>query len=268
MNKGVKISLIIPAYKKIDFLEAVLESINYQTYRNFEVIVAEDDNTLEEFIQTIRKKLNYTLFHIQQKDEGYQRNKALNNGVKISSGELIVVVDQDCMLHPKFLEAYATNYEKADLFTGRRVNLGKKFTEKVLEKRQRKISLLSLLVSNSSLKKFPDAIYLPWLNLKRNTRVLGSNFGIRRELLLKINGFDEDYIGYGLEDVDLDKRCYFVGARRISMKNKAIQYHLYHPEPQGNTGRYEVNRKIFDEMYKNKRHTCRNGLYKEEKLER
>lgn len=262
MGNNIKISLIIPAYKRIDFLEAVLESINYQTYKNFEVIIAEDDNTLSKFIENIKKRLNYTIFHVQQEDKGYQRNKALNNGVRIANGNLIVVVDQDCMLHPKFLEAYANNYEKADLFTGRRVNLGINFTKKVLEKRIRKFSLVSLFLSDSPLKKFPEAVYLPWLNLKRNSRVLGSNFGIRKELLLKINGFDEEYVGYGLEDVDIDKRCEFIGAKRISMKNKAIQYHLYHAEPQGSMEKFYINKQHFDEILKNKRIKCINGLCK------
>lgn len=102
-----KISLIIPIYKKKEFVEAVLETINFQTYKNFEVIVAEDDNTLGNFIEKIRENLNYKLIHVQQEDKGYRRNTALNNGVKISTGKLIVVVDQDCMLHSKFLEEYA-----------------------------------------------------------------------------------------------------------------------------------------------------------------
>lgn len=257
-----KISLIIPVYKKKEFIKAVLESINFQTYKNFEVIVAEDDNTLEEFIKSLQKNLNYNLIHVQQEDLGYRRNTALNNGVKISTGDLLVVIDQDCMIHPKFLEEYAKNYNKADLFTGRRFNLGKKYSEKILKNKKRTFNLLDLLISDSPIKKFPDAVYFPWLFLKRNSRVLGSNFGIKREFLEKINGFNEDYIGYGLEDVDLDKRVSMAGGKRISMKNKAIQYHLYHPEPQGSKERIKINEDILNNTIKNKAYICKNGLKK------
>ena len=257
-----KISLIIPIYKKKEFIEAVLKSINLQTYKNFEVIVTEDDNILEEFIKGLKKNLTYELIYLQQEDMGYRRNTALNNGVKVSTGEMIVVVDQDCILHPKFLEEYAKNYDKADLFTGRRFNLGKKYTEKVLKNKKRKFNLLELLFSDSPIKKFLDAIYVPWLSLKRNSRVLGSNFGIKKNFLEKINGFNENYIGYGLEDVDLEKRVEIAGGIRISMKNKAIQYHLYHPEPQGNTDRYNINRKILEETIRKKEYICKNGLKK------
>lgn len=257
-----KISLIIPVYKKKEFIEAVLETINFQTYKNFEVIVAEDDNTLGGFIKEVKKKLNYKLIHVQQEDIGYRRNTALNNGVKASTGKMLVVVDQDCMLHPKFLEEYAKNYDKADLLTGRRFNLGEKYSRKILKNRKRKFNLLGLLFSDSPIKKFPDAVYIPWLPFKRNSRVLGSNFGIKKEFLEKINGFNEDYIGYGLEDVDLEKRVEMAGGIRTSMKNKAIQYHLYHPEPQGNTDRYNLNRNILEETIKNKKCICINGLKK------
>lgn len=258
----MKISLIIPIYKKVDFIETTLETINNQTFRDFEVIVTEDDNTLGEFIDNIKKNLNYPLIHIQQEDEGYQRNKALNNALKVASGDLIVVIDQDCMIHPKFLEAYAKSYNKGDLLTGRRVNLGKKFTEKIIKKKIRKISIFSLLFSDTSSKKYLDALYLPWLNIKRSKRILGSNFGIKKELLIKINGFNEDYVGYGWEDVDLEKRCIFAGAKLFSMKNKAIQYHLYHLEPQGSTLQYQKNIEILGKVCEKKLYRCENGLEK------
>lgn len=259
---GEKISLIIPIYKRKDFIEAVLESINYQTYRNFEVIVAEDDNTLGDFINNLRSKLNYKLIHVQQEDKGFRKNKILNKGTKISKGELIVFIDQDCMLHPKFLEEYAKNFNNGDMFTGRRLCFGKKYTKNVLDKRIRKFSLIKLLFTDCKIKEFPRGIYFPYLRFKRNTRCLGSNFGIKRDFLLKLNGLNEDYIGYGKEDADIEKRVLMAGGKIFSMKNKAIQYHLYHPKPQGNLERVEINSKILAETIKNKQYICKNGLKK------
>lgn len=262
LEKNIRISLIIPIYKKKDFIEAVLESINYQTYKNFEIIVAEDDNTLGDFINNLRNKVNYKLIHVQQEDLGYRRNTALNNGVKNSLGNLIVVIDQDCMLHPKFLEEYAKNFNNGDMFVGRRFNLGKKYTEVVLKNKIRKFNFLRLIFTDCRIKEIARGAYLPWLKVKRTTRCLGSNFGIKRELLLKLNGFDENYIGYGLEDVDIEKRVLMAGGKIFSMKNKAIQYHLYHPEPQGNLERYHLNRAVLDKTIETKQYICKNGLEK------
>lgn len=239
-----------------------MESINYQTYKNFEVIVAEDDNTLGDFINNLRSKLNYKLTHIQQEDLGYRRNTALNNGVKNSSGNLIVVIDQDCMLHPKFLEEYAKNFNNGDMFVGRRFNLGKRYTEVILKKKIRKFNFFRLIFTDCRIKEIARGVYLPWLKVKRTTRCLGSNFGIKRELLLRLNGFDEDYIGYGLEDVDIEKRVLMADGKIFSMKNKVIQYHLYHPEPQGSLERYHLNRAVLDKTIETKQYICKNGLEK------
>lgn len=262
LEKNIKISLIIPIYKKKEFIEAVLESINYQTYKNFEVMVTEDDNTLGDFIKNLRSKLNYKLIHVQQEDLGYRRNTALNNGVKNSSGNLIVVIDQDCMLHPKFLEEYAKNFNNGDMFVGRRFNLGKRYTEVILKKKIRKFNFFRLIFTDCRTKEIARGAYLPWLKVKRTTRCLGSNFGIKRELLLRLNGFDEDYIGYGLEDVDIEKRVLMADGKIFSMKNKAIQYHLYHPEPQGSLERYHLNRAVLDKTIETKQYICKNGLKK------
>lgn len=262
LDDGLKISLIIPVYKRKDFIEATLESINYQTYKNFEVIVAEDDNTLGEFLNDLKKRLNYKMIFVQQEDLGYRRNTALNNGVRNSTGDLIVVIDQDCMLHPKFLEEYAKNYKNGDMFTGRRFNLGKKHSEKILKNKIRKFNFFRLLFTDCRTKEIARGFYFPWLKIKRRTRCLGSNFGIKKEMLLKINGFNEDYIGYGLEDVDIEKRVEMAGGKLFSMKNKAIQYHLYHLEPQGSLERYQINKNILEATLKTKQYICKNGLKK------
>lgn len=262
LEKNIKISLIIPIYKKKEFIEAVLESINYQTYKNFEVIVAEDDNTLGDFINNLKSKLNYKLIHVQQEDKGFRKNKILNEGVRISKGELIVFIDQDCMIHPKFLEEYAKNFNNGDMLTGRRFCFSEKYTKNVLKNKIRKFSLLKLLFTDCKIKQFPRGLYFPWLKMKRNIRCLGSNYGIKKEMLLKINGLNEDYIGYGLEDVDIEKRVLMAGGKIFSMKNKAIQYHLYHPEPQGNLERYHLNRAVLDKTIETKQYICKNGLEK------
>lgn len=239
-----------------------MESINYQTYRNFEVIVAEDDDTLGEFVNNLKDRLNYRLIHVHQEDLGYRRNTALNNGIRNSSGNLIVVIDQDCMLHPKFLEEYAKNFNSGDMFVGRRFNLGKKYTEVVLKNKIRKFNFFRLIFTDCRIKEIDRGAYLPWLKIKRTTRCLGNNFGIKREMLLKINGLNEDYVGYGLEDIDIEKRVLMAGGKIFSMKNKAIQYHLYHSEPQGSLERFQINKNILDKTIETKQYICKNGLKK------
>lgn len=49
----INISICIPAYKRIDFLKRLLDSVASQSYKNYEVVITDDSNTIdvEDFIK-------------------------------------------------------------------------------------------------------------------------------------------------------------------------------------------------------------------------
>ena len=51
----MKVSVIIAVYKDVEALELIIESLKNQTYKNFEVIIAEDgqDEKMQAFIKSI-----------------------------------------------------------------------------------------------------------------------------------------------------------------------------------------------------------------------
>lgn len=53
MSNSPLISICIPAYKRIDYLQNLLQSISFQTFKNFEVIITDDsqDDTVEKFVR-------------------------------------------------------------------------------------------------------------------------------------------------------------------------------------------------------------------------
>jgi hypothetical protein len=67
--------------------------------------------------------------------------------------------------------------------------------------------------------------------LLRNVRgMLGSNFSAWKSDLEAINGFDELYDGPGCgEDSDIQFRLQLAGVTGKSLRNLAVQYHLWHP---------------------------------------
>ncbi|MBK6538350.1 MAG: hypothetical protein IPG09_11470 [Ignavibacteria bacterium] len=84
---------------------------------------------------------------------------------------------------------------------------------------------------------------------------------MHKALLEKINGFDENYEGPGLgEDSDIEYRLRLAGAEFRSVRNLAVQYHLYHPK----TKEDEKNMKYFTEVKQSKNYFCKNGLVKYE----
>ena len=78
--------------------------------------------------------------------------------------------------------------------------------------------------------------------------------------LEKVNGFDEDIIGYGVEDIDLFNRLMNNGINKKYAQFCAIEHHLYHK-------RGKVVEKNFKIAFGNKqRKRCKNGLIHDEIL--
>jgi hypothetical protein len=60
--------------------------------------------------------------------------------------------------------------------------------------------------------------------------MLGSNFSVAKKHLIAINGFDELYTGPGCgEDSDVQYRLSLIGVTGKSLRNLAVQYHVWHP---------------------------------------
>ena len=88
MNK--LISVIIPVFKNVHFLNDSLKSLKLQVYKNIEVIVVNDGS---HEIKKIKKILNFFKKDLRLKLISYNKNKgvsfALNKGIKISKGKYI-----------------------------------------------------------------------------------------------------------------------------------------------------------------------------------
>lgn len=272
------ISIIISVYNKVRELDLILHALSVQSCRNFEVIIAEDGRN--ENMKSIADewKLKNTFFplkHITQEDKGFRKNRILNEAVRNSSSEYLLFFDGDCIPHSDFVKAHFENRQEKTVLCGRRVNLTKSASEKIsiesiLNLEYQKIKLSEVIFSslNRSKSKFNFNIEEAFVIKNKLARkitensdehILGCNFSIPKVLLEKINGFDENYEGPGLgEDSDIEFRLRLLNSKFKSVRNLAVQYHLYHPK----TIEEERNMKYFISVKEKKEFFCRNGLVK------
>lgn len=99
---GEKISIIIPYYKGEKYIFETLESIDSQTYRDFEVIVVNDgsDKTV---LDSLKKHERFSnVFIIHQENQG--QSAARNNGAKFATGKYLLFLDCDDIIERTFLE--------------------------------------------------------------------------------------------------------------------------------------------------------------------
>ncbi len=261
----MEITIIISYYKALDNLKLVLKALDNQSRNEFEVIISEDDNN-EETISYLKKNKHlyrFPIVHLNQKeDDGFKKNIMLNRSIMKSKADMLVFIDGDCIPHRHFVKEYINNKGQGYFLVGRRCMLGEKISSDMLKKESlERLNFLSLVFSDTTVVK--ESLYSPYFHLSTKTRgLLGCNWGILKQHLLDVNGFDEDYIKPGVgEDNDIEWRLEENGLRKKSIKNKAITYHIYHPRTYSEEGVYE-NFQMFYKKQEAGHIKCLNGIEK------
>jgi len=90
-NNKPKVSIVVPTYNRIDFLKECLQSIDDQTFRDFELIIVDDASSdeTEAFLQS-RPLTQYIRL---QQNQGV--SKARNVGIQLARGQYICFLDSD-----------------------------------------------------------------------------------------------------------------------------------------------------------------------------
>ena len=241
----MRISLIAAFYKDIEALQLIISALRTQDYQNFELIVAEDndDPAIAAYLISIT---DIDIIHAFQHDDGIRKARSINNAIIKSTGDYLIFIDADCVPYRSFISSHAKLAEKKRVLSGRRVNLGPRFSA-LLRSRHIKpetlekyyLFFLPLLIADSAshigqgLTFNPEGLIYKHIISRRkksNLNLLGCNFSCFKVDMLAIDGFDELYIGESClsDDTDLNWRFAAYGITFKSCKMAANQFHLYH----------------------------------------
>jgi len=86
----------------------------------------------------------------------------------------------------------------------------------------------------------------------------GCNMAFWREDLLKVNGYNEGFTGWGREDNEVAVRLINSGINKRVIKFGAVVFHIFHPE-KSREG-LDRNDDMLQDAIKNKRVYCEVGL--------
>ena len=111
------ISVIISTYNKPKFLEKVLTGYAHQSFKDFEIIIADDGSGEEtkNIIQKFNRLISQDIIHVWHKDDGFRKCKILNEAITKSSKEYLVFSDGDCIPNRQFLATH-NNLAKTGYF--------------------------------------------------------------------------------------------------------------------------------------------------------
>lgn len=238
----LSISLIISTYNWEKALLQVLNSTLLQSTKPNEIIIADDGSKKEtaEIITKFKTTTTIPIIHIWQEDKGFRLSKIRNKAIKAAKYEYIIQIDGDTILHKDFIKDHSKFAQKNTFISGSRVLLNSEITQIITTQK----TPVKLNCFNKHLTNKHYCLHLPFINLfslpkkapieKLIFKVRGCNMSFWKKDLLDINGYNEDFIGWGREDSELAYRLLKKGIALKRIKFSAIQYHLFHNEANKN----------------------------------
>lgn len=235
------ISLIVATYNRPDALNLVLQSLETQTDRNFEVIIADDGSTDDTryLINQFKSKSSLSIIHAWQEDLGFRLAGVRNLATQRCNGKYLIFLDGDCIVQPDFIARHRSLAQPNHMVTGGRILIGEKLTTDLLKigkwdfdnfKKNlfiyrltgqiNKILSLYIKFGSFSWRDYPDFIW---------RRIKGCNLACWKHDAIAIGGFDETITGWGHEDADFVFRLFDNGITRKSGSWSTEVLHLYHP---------------------------------------
>lgn len=265
--KNPKISIIIPSYNYEKFIKDAIESVLNQTFRDFELIIA-DDGSKDNSIEIIKKYLNnknvFLLTHKENKNLGL--SKTLKLALRHAGGEYVAFLECDDIWEKDYLEKKVQILDKfkqvgivfnnVNVFGDEnRINLLKDFFNTCAKKCSSKkypSSLSKETLTLETISNFSSAVirkeafneldfnapiapYLDWWLFSQITAKFDSYFINKK--LTKLRLHPQSYIANTKDSISLnDKRNMFKSLLELIKKN--------HDE--------EFYKKLIKEMFKDK----------------
>ena len=229
----MRVAIIIPALDRVTHLKRTIACLRFQTYPlvRITVIVVQDNQLPKASLGEIP---GINVLHIRSADFGGVTGSAAaarNLGARLSptSTDLFVFLDCDMLAHPDLIDNHVAVHSGAeDQFY---VGLGWRWH---LPSRARYPNFGAITESE----------YIGWVakqavvNDERDSFLTGCepnwgclyahNFSIRPQLFFGLNGFDERFVGCGVEDVEFGYRLHSRKAKFLVVR-KAPAYHQFHP---------------------------------------
>jgi len=240
----MKVSLILSTYNWPQALSLSLLSACQQNHADYEIVVADDGSGPDtaQVIAQVQAQTGKPILHAWHADRGFRVALIRNRAVAQSSGDYLVFVDGDCLLHPDFLADHIWLAQQRCFVAGSRVQFAPDVTARLLAQPDtlpdmRRTALLRLW-RQGQIRRIHPIIKWPFHTFRqgRKTRWQGAvtcNLAVWRHDFETVNGFDNDFIGWGLEDSEFVMRLIHSGILRKDGKLGSYVLHLHHKKSSG-----------------------------------
>ncbi len=259
----MRLSLIVSTYNRPDALAAVLAGAVRQTLEPYEIIVADDGSgpdtraVAERYVAA-----GLPLRHVWHEHADFRAGAIRNRAVAAATGEYLVFVDGDIFPHPDFIADHAAAARAGFFVQGSRVILSEAATKRLLTGGEPVWPGLFAAGAGNRKNLVRSSVLSRWFSGEKAALegIRTCNFAVWRKDALKVNGFNEDFVGWGREDSEFAARLMNAGVKRRNIRFAALGCHLWHP-PQAR-GRLADNDMLLAQAIAEKAVRCVNGVDK------
>lgn len=271
--KTLKISVVLSTYNAEEWLQKTLWSYTEQTFRDFEIIIADDGSgeATKNLIENFKKQTELPIEHVWHPDRGFQKSMILNKALVAAKSDYILMSDGDCIARNDFVEQHLKyrnhGYFLSGGYSKLPMELSKKITkDDILSGRCFQVDWLrknglKASFKNNKINATPFKSKLFNFLTPTNPSWNGHNASGWKADILSVNGFDER-MQYGGQDRELGERLINYGIKPKQIRYSAACLHLDHPRSYKNQESIEKNLAIRAETRKEKKIKTAYGIEK------
>ena len=249
------LSVIFSTYNSEEWLEKVILGFSVQTFRDFEIIIADDGSraATKELIDRLRSEISIPIIHVWQEDNGFQKSQILNKAILASTSDYLLFTDGDCIPREDFVEVHINHREEGYFLSGGYfklpMDISKAITkEDIVAQNCFNLNWLKsqgLKTSGKNIKFIASGVSAKILNFITPTNASwnGHNSSGWKKDLVSVNGFNQE-MQYGGQDRELGERLFNKGLKSKQIRYSAICVHLDHKRGYVNEETWKKNRGI------------------------
>jgi glycosyltransferase involved in cell wall biosynthesis len=261
----MKIALIISTYNKPAELWLTLLSVIKQSHLPDEIIIADDGSKSDtiECIDRFSKQFGVEIQHIWHPDDGFKLATIRNKAIAAAKSDYIIQIDGDLILHSEFIADHKKFAKKGVFISGKRCNINDGYSQHLVATQSIQLpNMLSKHVSKKyngiRISLLARLFYILPQSKNGYFYVLGCNMAFWKSDLMRVNGYNQDFEGWGKEDNDISIRLINAGVRLRFVKFSAIVFHLFHPE--NTRSNFKNNEALFKDSILNGATRILNGI--------
>jgi glycosyltransferase involved in cell wall biosynthesis len=235
-RSGPEVAVLVSTYQRPWHLRRVLESLSLQSLGSdqMEIVVTDDGSTDEthHVVRDFAAKCPFPVAFTTHPHDGFHLSRCRNEGAAGSRAPYLIFLDGDCLVRPDHVSRHLEFRKPRTAVAGYCYQLDQASTERVdLEAVRSGVYAEWITPEERRRLRRADwkARWYAWIGHRSKPKLFGGNVGIWRADFERVNGYDEQFRGWGCEDDDLRLRLRADGVRIVSIAGRTQTYHLWHP---------------------------------------